>query len=87
MGSLSETKIGNFDPCEELPPNIVYHHAAVYPDRIWAEVPNSADDYSDGYRKVSYRELANAVNGIAFVSDRLSRSRGWYKQTDLHRTE
>lgn len=77
MGCITKTNVDTFDPCEELPPNIVDHHAEFYPERIWAEFPNSTDNYSDGYRKVSYKELANAVNGIAlFLIDSLGQGDG-----------
>ncbi|OQE16458.1 hypothetical protein PENSTE_c024G02534 [Penicillium steckii] len=77
MGSIAKTNVDTFDPCEELPPNIVDHHAEFYPERIWAEFPNSTDNYSDGYRKVSYKELANAVNGIAlFLIDSFGQGDG-----------
>ncbi|KAJ5613188.1 NRPS-like enzyme [Penicillium lagena] len=54
-----------FDPCEELLPTIVDHYAAVHPDKVYAEYPLSPTSYADGYRKITYRDLANAVNGIA----------------------
>jgi acyl-CoA synthetase (AMP-forming)/AMP-acid ligase II len=54
-----------FDPCEELLPTIVDHYAAVHPDKVYAEYPLSPTSYADGYRIITYRDLANAVNGIA----------------------
>lgn len=72
--------VNSFDPCGELPPTFVDHHALLYPDKIWAEFPNSANTYSEGYRKVSYKELANAVNGIAiFLIDVLGHGDGTEK--------
>ncbi|KAF2647901.1 acetyl-CoA synthetase-like protein [Lophiostoma macrostomum CBS 122681] len=35
------------------------------PDRLYGEIPSSPDTFADGYRKVSYRQLANGVNGMA----------------------
>src|ERR1700743_1605566 len=55
----------DFNPCEELLPTIVDHYAAVYPDRIYAEYPNVTTTYEEGYRKITYRDLSNAVNGLA----------------------
>lgn len=54
-----------FDPCEELLPTIVDHHAALHPDKVYAEYPISPTSYAEGYRKITCRDLANAVNGIA----------------------
>ncbi|KAJ5755575.1 NRPS-like enzyme [Penicillium manginii] len=72
--------IDSFNPCKELPPTIVDHHAALYPDRIWARFPESANTYSEGYRDVSYSELANAVNGAAlFLIESLGQGDGTEK--------
>ncbi|KAK7184068.1 thioester reductase domain-containing protein [Paraphaeosphaeria sporulosa] len=35
------------------------------PSKIFAEIPNSPTTFADGFRKVTYQELSNAVNGIA----------------------
>lgn len=35
------------------------------PHKIFAEIPNSPTTFADGLCKVTYHELANAVNGIA----------------------
>ena len=55
-----------FDPREELVPRIVDHYAAVQPDHVYAEYPNSPDSYQEGYHKITYRDLANVVNGLAW---------------------
>ncbi|KAL9082467.1 MAG: hypothetical protein Q9159_006387 [Coniocarpon cinnabarinum] len=43
--------------------------ARIDPDRTWALKPHTLD-LEDGYRKVTFRELANAVNILAWFLDR-----------------
>jgi acyl-CoA synthetase (AMP-forming)/AMP-acid ligase II len=72
--------VDSFNPCGELPPTIVDYHAVLHPDRIWAKFPKSVDTYSEGYKDVSYSELANAVNGAAlFLIDSLGQGDGTEK--------
>lgn len=40
--------------------------AQTRPSAVCAEVPRSSDSYEDGYRKVTYGALANAVNGVSW---------------------
>jgi acyl-CoA synthetase (AMP-forming)/AMP-acid ligase II len=35
------------------------------PSKVFAEIPLSLRTFADGFRKVTYRELSNAVDGIA----------------------
>jgi acyl-CoA synthetase (AMP-forming)/AMP-acid ligase II len=35
------------------------------PSKVFAEIPLSLSTFADGFRKVTYHELLNAVNGIA----------------------
>lgn len=49
----------------ELVPNIIDHVAVVDPDSLYGEYPVSTLTYSEGYHKITYRDLANAINGIA----------------------
>lgn len=35
------------------------------PSKIFAEIPKSLSTVTEGFRNVTYREIANAVNGIA----------------------
>lgn len=51
---------------DELVPNIVDHLARVAPDATYALFPKSPVTYSEGYRTVSYKDFANAVNGLAW---------------------
>ncbi|MCJ1309876.1 hypothetical protein MMC25_003537 [Agyrium rufum] len=41
--------------------------ANLRPNAIYAITPRSLTSISDGYRKITYRELANAVNSIAWM--------------------
>ena len=49
-----------------LIPNIVDQLAQNEPYRLYAECPISAVSYEDGYRKISYSDFANAINGMAW---------------------
>ncbi|KAJ5768772.1 hypothetical protein N7520_003331 [Penicillium odoratum] len=55
----------SFNPCTQLIPNVIDHYARVKPDAIYAEYPLSSMSYEYGYRVVTYKALANAINGIA----------------------
>lgn len=55
-----------FQPENELLPNLVDYYARVSPQRLYAEYPRSPLSYEDGYRQITYREYANAINGIAW---------------------
>lgn len=50
----------------ELIPNIVDHLAKLTPDAPYALYPNSPFTYDEGYRTVSYKDFANAINGLAW---------------------
>ena len=41
--------------------------ARIRPWAIYAETPASATTYGKGYIKITYRALANAVNGVAWL--------------------
>ena len=49
----------------ELIPNLVDARAQHDPHMLYAEYPVSTTSYDAGYRRITYREFANAVNGIA----------------------
>ena len=51
---------------ELLTPTIVDRKAVDTPDALYAEYPRSTTSYEDGYQKIIYRDLANAVNGLAW---------------------
>lgn len=55
----------------ELLPNVVDHLAKVSPSAPYALYPNSPTTYDDGYRTVTYKDFANAINGFAW----------WLKET------
>jgi acyl-CoA synthetase (AMP-forming)/AMP-acid ligase II len=50
----------------ELVPNIVDHLANATPSAPYALYPNSPSTYDDGYRTVTYKDFANAINGLAW---------------------
>ncbi|KAL8713809.1 MAG: hypothetical protein Q9225_006706 [Loekoesia sp. 1 TL-2023] len=51
----------------QLLPNIVDGMAKLKPEALYAQSPASYSSYDKGYRKITYHELANAVNGIAWL--------------------
>lgn len=51
---------------KQLLNHIVDGLAQACPYGIWAEIPTSSTDYDVGFRRVTYRELSNAVNGAAW---------------------
>ena len=51
---------------KQLLSNIVDGMAKTRLWAIYAEIPQSSDSYKNGYRKVTYRALANAINGVAW---------------------
>ncbi|KAF7946079.1 uncharacterized protein EAE97_005117 [Botrytis byssoidea] len=50
---------------KQLLNNIVDGLAKVRPGTVYAEIPRSATSYEEGYRKISYANFANAINGLA----------------------
>ncbi|KAI2996525.1 hypothetical protein CBS147346_9312 [Aspergillus niger] len=58
--------VSQFDPRTQLLPHIVDHYAKVKPEAIYAEYPVSLMSYDDGYRPITFKAFANAINGIAW---------------------
>lgn len=50
----------------ELLPNFVDHLASIKPDTVYAEYPVSSLTYEEGYRQITYQDLSNAVNEVAW---------------------
>ena len=50
--------------------NIVDYRAKQSPRALYAEFPVSPTSYQEGYRKITYETLANAVNGAAWWLDK-----------------
>ncbi|KAE8146594.1 hypothetical protein BDV25DRAFT_143558 [Aspergillus avenaceus] len=63
---MAATDASAFDPRTQLFPNIVDHYARVKPDAIYAEYPVSSESYTHGYRPITFKAFANAINGIAW---------------------
>lgn len=51
---------------QELLPTIVDHLSGSKPDALYAEYPVSPWTYNEGYRQITYRDFANAINGVAW---------------------
>ncbi|KAJ5929819.1 acetyl-CoA synthetase-like protein [Penicillium verhagenii] len=55
----------SMDPCTQLLPNLVDHYAKTKPEAVYAEYPVNPLSYDDGYRPITYKAFANAINGLA----------------------
>ncbi|KAL1800694.1 hypothetical protein ACET3X_001036 [Alternaria dauci] len=53
-------------PSNELLPHTLFRLAAQHPSATYAEFPNNPDRIEEGYRKVTFAEVANAVYAIAW---------------------
>lgn len=51
---------------KQLLNHIVDGMAKARPSAVWAEIPRSITSYELGFRKITYRSLANAINGVAW---------------------
>lgn len=51
---------------KQLLVNIVDNLAATKPDAAYAYLPVSPNGYEEGFKKLSYKQFANAVNGLAW---------------------
>ncbi|KAJ0426802.1 acetyl-CoA synthetase-like protein [Aspergillus carlsbadensis] len=54
-----------FNERAQLLPHIIDNYAAVKPDAIYAEYTVSPTSYENGYRPITFKAFANAINGIA----------------------
>lgn len=54
------------NPEKELLVHRVDRLAELYPDTIFAEFPASPESYDEGFQKVTYGALSNAINSIAW---------------------
>jgi acyl-coenzyme A synthetase/AMP-(fatty) acid ligase len=52
-------------PGKRLIANMVDYLATSDPDRVWAQVSRT-QDVEDGFRKITMKQLANAVNHVAW---------------------
>lgn len=53
-------------PGKQLLNHMVDDLARLTPSAVWVEMPISTTSYEHGFRKITYRMLANAVNGVAW---------------------
>src|ERR1700743_2575845 len=63
----SEDSTSHFDPTFQprLIPHVVTEHARKTPDKIWASIPNSPHDATQGYKDITYAQLNSAVTRAA----------------------
>lgn len=68
--SLDSSRVGG--PIgERLLPHVIDAHAKFDPERVWASIARSTD-LSQGFWDVKFRELARAVNNLAwYIHDRI----------------
>jgi len=59
---------------KQLINNIIDGTAKERPRALYAEIPRLSDSYEGGYRPITYRALANAINGVAwFLKENLGK--------------
>ncbi|KAJ5634499.1 NRPS-like enzyme [Penicillium herquei] len=74
MGSVEASDL---DPRTQLIPNLVDHYAATKPNALYAEYPTNPMSFDDGYRTITYKAFANAINGLAnWLTETLGRGNG-----------
>ncbi|KAJ6032231.1 NRPS-like enzyme [Penicillium herquei] len=59
------SNLDDLDPRNQLLPNLIDHYALTKPDAIYAEYPVNPMSYDEGYRKITYKEFSNAIDGVA----------------------
>ncbi|TVY94015.1 Non-canonical non-ribosomal peptide synthetase [Lachnellula willkommii] len=72
----------NTIPAQDLPQRKqLFNHlvdglAQTRPEAAWAKIPKNELSYDGGYRKVSYKMMANAINGLAWwIKDEIGESK------------
>ena len=55
------------DRVQHLLPTVVDMTAKEQPEALWAQIPVSSSTYEQGFRQVTYKHLANAINGVAWL--------------------
>lgn len=50
---------------KQLLNHIIDGLAQVRPESVWAKIPKDSLSYDAGYRKITYKLMANAINGMA----------------------
>ncbi|KAL3475544.1 hypothetical protein BJX99DRAFT_229519, partial [Aspergillus californicus] len=63
---MATADTSDFSPRTQLLPHIIDHYAVVKPEAIYAEYPVSLMSYEQGYRPITFKAFANAVNGVAW---------------------
>lgn len=53
-------------PAKQLLNSIVDETARATPDLVYAELPKSPVDLSQGFRQVTYRDFANGIDAVAW---------------------
>lgn len=51
---------------KQLLNHIIDGLAQTRPESVWAKIPRDPSSYDAGYRKITYRLMANAINGLAW---------------------
>ncbi|KAF6228467.1 hypothetical protein HO133_008197 [Letharia lupina] len=62
---MEGTKAPSLQFTGDLLPHLVDKRASLTPDTIYSEYPVSTLTYDEGYRKITYKDFANAINAAA----------------------
>lgn len=63
--TMEGTKAPSLQFTGDLLPHLVDKRASLTPDTIYSEYPVSTLTYDEGYRKITYKDFANAINAAA----------------------
>lgn len=64
--STNDTIAQSARPSSQLLNHLVDNKANQDPDLLYAEVPLSTTSFDAGFRKITYRKFANAIDGFAW---------------------
>ena len=51
--------------CKQLINHLIDGLARTRPESVWVKIPRNQTGYEEGYRKLTYKLMANAINGLA----------------------
>ena len=72
---MSESSYG-----KRLVVSLIDQYSKEAPERVWASVPQDESDLAKGFKDITYRRLANAVNHASWWLDRaLGKSNGSFE--------
>ncbi len=60
---MGGTKAPSLQTTGDLLPDLIDKRTALTPEAIYSQYPFSDLTYDEGYRKITYRDFANVING------------------------